>query len=100
MKSNISWAAVSSSPALSRFGDAVLHDAPRAHGRVLRQRVGGQPVDRRRVVALLEALEQVLLQERVRPAELVVAGRQEDLRARERHERVARVHARARRRAS
>ena len=86
MKSNISRAAVSSSPALSRFGDAVLHDAPRAHARVLGQRVGGQPVDRRRVVALLEALEQVLLQERVRPPVLVVAHRQEDLRARERHE--------------
>ena len=46
-----------------------------------------------RVVALLQALEQVLLQQRVRPAELVVARGEEDLRARERDERVARVHA-------
>ena len=72
---------------------AVLHDAARADGRVLRERVGGEAVDGRRVVALLEALEQVLLEQRVRPAELVVAGREQDLRARQRDERVARVHA-------
>ena len=75
MKSNMSRAAVSSSPALSRFGDAVLHDAARADGRVLGERVGREAVDGRRVVALLQALEQVLLQQRVRPAELVVARR-------------------------
>ena len=72
---------------------AVLHDAPRADLGVLRERVRREPEDRGRVVALVEAPEQVLLEERVRPAELIVARREEDLRARQRDERVARVHA-------
>ena len=45
--------------------------------------------DRRRIVSLVEPGEQVLLEERVRPAKLVVPRRQEDLRPREREQRVA-----------
>jgi len=40
----------------------------------------------------LDALHQVLLQERVGPPETVVAGREQDLRTRQRGHRVARVH--------
>ena len=72
---------------------AVLHRAARADGGVLGEGVGGEAVDGRRVVALVEPLEQVLLEERVGPAKLVVADGEEDLRAGQGDEGVARVHA-------
>src|SRR5581483_1291425 len=46
-----------------------------------------------RVGTILQSLEQVLEQERVWPAELIVSRGNQDLRARERDECVARVHA-------
>ena len=42
--------------------------------------------------ALVKASKQMLLEERVRPAELIVAGGQQDLRARQGHERITRIH--------
>src|SRR4051794_29973605 len=59
---------------------------------MLRERVRGQAEDRGSVISLVKASEKMLLKECVRPAELVVAGGEEYLRARQRDERVARVH--------
>ena len=61
--------------------------------RMARKRIGGQPVHGGRVVSLVEALEQVLLKERVRPVELIAARTHQNLRARERNQSISRVHA-------
>ena len=59
--------------------DAVLHDAPRSDLRMLRERIRCEAEDRGSVVAFVEAAEQVLLQQGMRPPELIVARREEDL---------------------
>ncbi len=46
---------------------------------MLGKRVCRQAIDRRRVVALVKPLDQVLLQQRVRPVELIVTRGKQNL---------------------
>ncbi len=71
----------------------MLHDATRPDGRVLGKSVRGQTVHGRRVVAFVKPLDQVLLEQGMRPVELVVASGKQDLSTRQRNQGIARVHA-------
>ncbi len=68
------------SPGAEEVDDAVADDAAARAGRVQRQRGGGGAEDRRGVGLEEELAQQVLLQERVRPAQ-AIARDEEDLRA-------------------